>query len=267
MEEKETSEKSQVPAVEVAIKILEYLSRFKHRTSTLSEISKDLAINKSTCLRILRVLESHRFVSYDQLSKQYGLGSYLVVLGFRASEFINYLELAKPCLHDLCEQTGHTCVLLEPTPNQGLMYIAKEEPHVQFRVTVSVGQQFPLTSASFGKCYLAFTPEEKVDDIIKKVGFRQFTNKTILNIEQFKEVLKEVRHKGFAESIEEHTLGIFGIAAPIYDLNGEINMVVACIGMATQLNTTISSVLGGKVKETAANITHILGGKAPAFAI
>ena len=41
------------------------------------------------------------------------------------------------------------------------MYVAKEEPALPVRVTVSIGQRFPLTSASFGKCYLAFMDESK----------------------------------------------------------------------------------------------------------
>ena len=77
--------RSEVPALESTIKILEYLSRYNHRASSLADICKDVNINKSTCHRILKVLENHNYVVYNEDKKQYSLGSSLVVLGARAS--------------------------------------------------------------------------------------------------------------------------------------------------------------------------------------
>lgn len=263
METKNIKEKSDVPALEASIKILEYLSRYEHRASTLSKISKDLSLNKSTCHRILKLLQSHHFVSFDEVTKQYCLGSYLVVLGSVASEFIDYLRLARPHLKWLCEQTKQTAVLLEPISNNQLMYVAKEEPDLPVRVTVNIGQHFPLTSASFGKCFLAFMDETKADEIIRKVGLRKFTDTTITNISQYKETLKQVRIKGYAESYAEYTPGICGAAAPIFDVNGNVNMIIACIGLETQMNQEVISFCGAKLKEAANAITSILGGRKP----
>ncbi|WP_165859368.1 IclR family transcriptional regulator [Desulfofundulus salinus] len=255
--------RSEVPAVETAIKILEYLSRYKHRLSTLSEISRDLSINKSTCYRILKVLNEYRFVSYDEDSKHYSLGSYLIVLGARAAEFIDYLKTARPHLKWLAEQTGQTSVLVEPISGNRLMYVAKEEPNRPVRVTVSIGQYFPITSASFGKCFLAFLDEKEAEEIIRKVGIKQFTNRTITNIEQFMEHLKQIRAKGYAESYEEHTPGICGVSAPIFDLYGNVNMVIACIGLAAQMNPEVMPFYAEKVKEAARRITDAFSGKEP----
>ena len=41
-------ERSEVPALEAATRILEYLSRYKSKERSLSHISKNLSINKST---------------------------------------------------------------------------------------------------------------------------------------------------------------------------------------------------------------------------
>lgn len=256
-------ERSEVPAVETAIKILEYLSRFKHRASTLSDISRNISINKSTCHRILKVLENYNFVFYNEEKKQYSLGSHLVVLGARASEFIDYLELSKPYLKWLCQETQQTIVLLEPISNDRLMYVAKEEPNLPVRVTVNIGQQFPLTSASFGKCFLAFMDEMKAEEIIKTVGFRQFTSKTITNLKEFKQELDNVRRKGYAESYEEHTPGVCGVAAPVFDLHGNVKQVVSCLFLAQESNTENISLYGSKVLEAARKLTTILGGMSP----
>lgn len=261
MKSEATKETTQVPAVESAVRILNYLSRYKHRESNLSELSKDLGINKSTCYRILKELGNYRLVSFDEKSKKYSLGSYLVVLGARAAEFTNHLELAKPHLKWLCEQTEQTSVLLESIPNKRLMYVAKEEPNSPVRVTVNVGQQFPLTSASFGKCFMAFKSEAEIEEIIGNNGFKQFTSKTITNVKQFKLQLQQVRENGYAVSFEEHTRGVFGVAAPVFDLNGRVNLVIACIGLTMQLGEDSIRFYGEQVKQAAGKITKILGGR------
>lgn len=199
MQKQNEKEKSEVPALEASIKILEYLSRYKSKERSLSQISKNLSINKSTCHRILKLLTQYRYVSYDEVSKQYDLGPYLLILGSRASEFIDYLRLSKPSLKWVCEQTRLTSVLLEPLSNDRLMYVAKEElelPDNPFQVTVKLGQHFPVTSASFGKCYLAFLKEDRTKEIIQKVNFKQFTDKSITDLETFQESLNEVRQRG-----------------------------------------------------------------------
>lgn len=255
-------ERSDVPALETTIRILEYLSRYNHRTSSLADICKSLDINKSTCHRILKVLENHNYVFYNEDKKQYSLGSYLVVLGARATEFIDYLELCKHHLKELCEETQQTVVLLEPSTNNRLMYVAKEEPPLPVRVTVSVGQRFPLTSASFGKCYLAFMDESEADEFIHNSGFKQFTNKTITNIEEFKQELKNVRMKGYAESYEEHTPGVCGVAAPIFNTHGEVRLVLSCLFLSSEPGID-ASFYGKKILEVSRTLTNLMGGKPP----
>ncbi|MBB6446781.1 IclR family transcriptional regulator [Bacillus benzoevorans] len=259
-------EKSEVPALESSIKIMEYLSRYTSKERSLSQISKKLSINKSTCHRILKLLTHYRYVSYDDDSKQYNLGSYLIILGARAAELIDYLKLAKPHLKWVSDQTGLTSVLLEPVSHDRLMYVAKEEPELPdspVQVTVKLGQHFPLTSASFGKCYLAFIEEEKMNEIIQTVNFKQFTDKSIIDYETFKDSLKEVQQKGYAVSYEEHTSGVFGIAAPIFNSAGEISMVIACIGFSSGISEEFVTFCGEQLMEAAGNIMKVTGGRKP----
>ncbi|MBC7342510.1 MAG: IclR family transcriptional regulator [Clostridia bacterium] len=259
--------KSEVPAVDTAIRIIEFLSRYRHRRSTCSEIATALGINKSTCLRILRVLQSHRFVSYYSDTKRYSLGVKLVVLGSRALEFIDYLKLVQPHLKWLAQETKQTSVLLEPIGNNRLMYVAKEESGEakeesgeSVRLTVRLGQQFTLTSASYGKCFMAYMSEDEIEDIIREVGLKQFTSRTIVSVEEFKDNLRQVCEKGYAESYEEYTQGLSGIAAPIFDMSGRVQMVVAIVGLSTQVTPENGHWYGEKVKEAARLIADEIGG-------
>lgn len=254
-------EKSDVPAVETAVRILDFLSRYKNRRSTFTEIHQKLGLNKSTCLRILRILKKYQLVTYDEETKRYGLGVYLVVLGARAAEFSDQLEIIRPYLRRLMERTQLTSVLLQPMPFHRLMYVAKEEPDAVIRVNVSLGQYFPVTVTSFGKCYLAYMAEDELDEVIKQVGIRQFTKRTITGIKELKQNLKEVALKGYAVSYEEHTPGVIGIAAPVFDMNGKVNMVVGCLGVAGFVDQEKICIYGEEVKRIAAEITTATGGR------
>lgn len=254
------NKKSSVPSVEFAARILDFLSRFKTSKSTLTEISRSLSISKSTCLRILRVLNEYRFVHYDEETRRYSLGEYLVILGTRASDFSDKLAVSRPHLKELCQRTNLTSVLVEPAPNNRLTYVAKEEPDINVRINVTLGQYFPITGASFGKCFLAFMDEKEADLIIREVGIKQFTTRTITNVAEFKDNLKIVRRQGYAYSLEEHTQGVSAVAAPVFDVNGKVIMVVACLGTPVLLNDSNITGVKDAVMETAGKITGGLGG-------
>lgn len=255
-----SDQKSAVPSVEYAIRILDFLSRFKNRKSTLTEISQALSISKSTSLRILRVLCYYGMVRHDEETRRYSLGEYMVVLGSRAADFSDKLAVSRPYLAELCRKTNLTCVLVEPAPQNRLTYVAKEEPDVDLRINVTLGQYFPITGASFGKCFLAFMDEKETHRIIREVGIKQFTTKTITNVDEFKRNLKAVRQFGYAYSFEEHTQGVSAVAAPVFDFNGDVFMVVACLGTPAQLNESNMPGVKDAVLEAAGQITRDLGG-------
>ncbi|MFA7468056.1 MAG: IclR family transcriptional regulator [Desulfotomaculaceae bacterium] len=258
-------EKSAVPAVEAAIRIIDLLSRYKTRKSTLSQIAKRLNLNKSTCLRILRELNKHQVVSYNEDTKMYSLGIYLVVLGERASEFSTKLDIAKPYLEKVVQKMNLTSVLVQPAGENRLMYVAKEEPmyNTFIKIQVAVGQYFPMTTTSFGKCFMAFMDEKKRNKIINKYGIKKFTEKTITSKEEYLQNLKEVRETGYAVSHEEHTDGVVAVAAPVFDREGSPSLSIACLGVAAYMDDEKIKMCGRLLKECGLKLTRDLGGRKP----
>ena len=97
--------------------------------------------------------------------------------------------------------------------------------------------------------------------MIQKVHFKQFTDKSITDFETFQESLNEVRRKGYAVSYEEHTSDVFGVAAPIFDLNGDIKMVIAYIGFASKISEEHISFCRDKLNEASKRIMEVIGGR------
>jgi IclR family KDG regulon transcriptional repressor len=219
-----------IPSVHSALRILELLSKEQYKSCTLSEISKSLSINKTTCLRILKTLQIQDFVQFDESVKRYSLGTYLIVLGDRAKEVNDVIRLAKSFMPQLCKEIGQTIVLAKHAGNHQLMYIAKEEPNESIRLTISVGETFPIFSGALGKTYMAFLDEKEAMEIINEVivdgELPRYTNYSITDLDVYMENLRTIREKGIAESFEEYTPGIAGLGCPIFNSKGKIVLIL-----------------------------------------
>src|SRR5690606_12167271 len=216
--------RSLVPILLSTGEILKFLSRYQHRKSTLSEISQALGISKSTCFRILRTLEEMKYVTYDKETKRFSLGSYLAVLGSRAMEQIDYLALGRETLREMSRQTGLSCVIVQRITENRLAYIAKEDGE-SHRLTIAVGNQFPITQVFFGKLYLAYETPENRERILAD-GLPRMTPRAITDVEHHKDELRKARKLGYATSKEEYIEGIKAVAAPVFDSDGKILMLI-----------------------------------------
>jgi DNA-binding IclR family transcriptional regulator len=225
----------QVPSVSLATRILKLLSRYKYRNCSLKDIAEKLEVNKTTCLRVLRTLEKEDFVKYDAEMKKYNLGPYLIPLGNRAAELNDTVANAISELKSIAALTGFTSVLVQRLKNDRLIHIASAEPPDEsVRITISVGQQFPITGGAFGKCFLAFDDEKEWHQFIE-AGLPAFTPNTIVDAEQFIQSLRDARRNGYAVTHAELTPGISAVAVPIFNRFGLVDLVMACLAVTTQL--------------------------------
>jgi IclR family transcriptional regulator, KDG regulon repressor len=259
MQVKNSNEKYLVPSLNSAGEILKYLSRARVRKATLSEISSNVNINKSTCYRILQTLVSMNFLTYDEKSKMFSLGPYLIVLGKRAEKFMDYMPTIKECMEEIVQLTNATCALVQRIDDKWF-YMEKREPSTSIRVTINVGQRFKLTSGGTGKLFLAYMDREQQEKYINLLGLKKHTENTIVDKTLFMDELSSIREKGYAISIEEHVPGIDGVASPILDENGEVEMGLALIFLHTDHTKEsveeIGLLMKEKVKELSRKIYH-----------
>ncbi|MCL6597480.1 MAG: IclR family transcriptional regulator [Alicyclobacillus macrosporangiidus] len=222
------------PSVDIAARILKFLSRYRHKKSTLSEISIALELNKSTCLRVLKTLENHHLVQYDVESRKYSLGIYNVILGYRTQENLDYLAIITPFLREAAARTELTVVFVQRISEDRMMYVAKHESLAPVRVNVSVGNQFPITQVSYGQWLLAYAEKPERDRFIKN-GLPRLTTYTITNEVRYLERLEDIRKEGVLVSREEYVPGVVAISSPIFSHPNVILGVFALLGMASAL--------------------------------
>ena len=98
-----------------------------------------------------------------------------------------------------------------------MIYIDKIEPGRSVRMITRIGASNPVHCTSVGKAILSFLPEERINDIIRRLRFERFTHRTISTAEQLRTEIEKTRRRGYAVDDEELEEGLRCIAVPVLD--------------------------------------------------
>jgi DNA-binding IclR family transcriptional regulator len=195
----------------------------------VTEIAKQMDINKSSVYRILSTLVQYGYIDQDDESGRYKLGYKFLELSSKLLESIDLREEAKPFLQELENETNEVIHLV--VYDQGeVVYIEKLEGNETLRMHSKVGKRAPMHCTAVGKAILAHLPTKVVLGILERKGMAVHTNKTITDKDIFIQELKHVKEKGFALDLEENEFDITCIAAPIFDHLGKVIAAVSISG-------------------------------------
>ncbi|CAG7654389.1 HTH-type transcriptional repressor AllR [Paenibacillus allorhizosphaerae] len=252
----EPLKKYNVPALEKAIAIIETLS-LQEEPLGVSELCKQLDIPKTSVFFILSTLEQHEYITKTEDGK-YKLGTKFISLGLSVLNKMNIVELARPFLQELLEETGFTVHLAVLNDGQA-MYVDKLESQSFVKFSTYIGQRQPLHASGVGKALAAYLAPEELEQIAAVQGLQEKTKNTITDLEQLKAALDIVRAQGYALEDEEGEHGIRCIGAPIFDDRGRLKASISITALRTDLPVHDILVVGEKVKQTARNISKRLG--------
>jgi DNA-binding IclR family transcriptional regulator len=202
-----------VQALDRAFAVLDLLGESETPLG-LAQVASSLQLHKSTAHRFLMVLERHRMVERTTNGK-FRLGLRLFDFGNRAIEQYDLRDRAQPHLRRLVaetEETAHLCILEAAR----MIYIDKIEPARSVRMITRIGTSHPVHCTSVGKAILAFLPEDRAADVIRRIRFERLTHRTIVTQEALRTELEKTHRRGYAvdDELEE---GLRCIAVPVLD--------------------------------------------------
>lgn len=221
---------------------------------SLTQITKQTGISKTTTYRLLKTLVAHSYLTADRHT-EYSLGSQIVCLGAKALHN-SVATVGHAVARNLYEATNQT-VCICALAGFEIVYLLKFAPTITIKQ--NVGSTRPAYSTALGKCQLAYLPEEELDRLIALHGLPRMTDSTICDADSFKESLANARRAGFAVNHRESNPRVSGVAAPIFDYSGKC---VAAISVATlHLVDDDADILlyAEPVVEAAAAISRLMG--------
>jgi DNA-binding IclR family transcriptional regulator len=228
----------------------------------VTEIARELDMQKSTVCRLLTTMQEFGFVRKSEDGINYRLGLTLFELGSVVSNSFDIRDIAVAYMHKLSEQCGESVHLGILSDNE-VMSIEGVESQSPLKSTIIVGKRAPLYCTSIGKALLAFLPEGERDQIIKNIHFEKFTGQTIVDSKVLGEELDLTRKRGYAIDNEEHDLGIACVAAPIFDSGGSIVASLSISGPTVRLTPERLPECIELVLTTTKDISKDLGYRAP----
>lgn len=240
-----------------ALDVLEYLASVGEATG-VTEVSRQVGLDKSTTYRILVTLEHRGYVAQDELTRKYRLGFKFLELYQSASGPMELKKVAGPVLDKLvrdCNETSHLGIL-----DKGeVFYLESRECFQLMKVASHVGLRNPIHCTALGKALLAVLPEEEVELLCKEKGLKRFTDHTLTSLAKLKKELEKIRKSGYAVDNQELYYGTRCLAAPVRNHEGKVIAAVSIAGPSNRVTPDKIKGLSKKVMAAGGEISKLLG--------
>jgi IclR family transcriptional regulator, KDG regulon repressor len=246
-----------VPAVDRAAQILKTLAA-SDVSLGVSEIGRQLGLNKSTVHDIVATLSRHRLVERDGTTKTYRLGHALAELGQRAGARANLQTAAHPRLVAFARSVEET-VLLGTYYDGHVTIVDREEAPHALKITSPIGHRLYYSVGAFGKIFLAAMTDPQVTELLSDKPPRAFTPRSITKPAAYRAALERVRSLGYALDDEEYMSGVRAAAAPLVDARGFVIAALCVVGFESRLRHDKLIRIAKQTRETAEKISRDLG--------
>ncbi|MBN2242634.1 MAG: IclR family transcriptional regulator [Acidobacteria bacterium] len=208
-----TSTVYQAPTVKKAFQILELVAG-KEKHPTISDLSRELGISKSTVHGITRALEEAGALYRDRNSKRYNLGTALFELARMGYARIDLKDAARPVMEKLMRATGQS-VFLGIRSGSHVSIVDIVESAQNLKITSPIGTRVPLLAGALGKAFLASMDDKRAMSLIRSIGLRGFTGNSVTDPDRYMEMVDEARASGWGLDDEEYIQGVRAAAAVI----------------------------------------------------
>ena len=214
------------PGASVTSRVLGLLDAFDadHRRLTLTELARRANLPIPTAHRLLGELERWGAVK-RRADGAYVIGRRLWDLGLLAPVEYELRRIASPFLHDLYGATLATVHLAE-LDGRSVVYLDRLSGHASVPVVSRIGSRLPLHATGVGKVLLAHCDDEVRGAVL--ADLTRITPYTITQPGRLREQLRRVHRDGYAQTVEEMSLGACSVAVPVFGPDGG---VVAALGL------------------------------------
>ena len=216
------------------LKILGLIAR-KRQKWTISELSREMKVPKSTVSHLLQILVACDYVR--QNNRYFALGSAFLDLA-KLSTVDTGLQMdlrkaARPYLKKIVDDTklGANLGILDHT---SAVYIDRIEPPESLtpglvKIEIRPGLRIAPHVTAIGKALICHLDEDTVREILESNPIKRYaSSKTIRNFKDLKSELAKTRDRGYALDLGEHDPNVRCVAAPVF---GADDTVVAAFSV------------------------------------
>jgi IclR family transcriptional regulator, blcABC operon repressor len=246
------------PAVLRAGAILDLLGSNARQPMTLSEITRELDLPKTSTLHILRALRDQRLVR--AVGSGYQLGRRCVQLGSAYIEGVDQVRHFHEACASLPPEFTATAQLSVLDSAFNVVFLASHEGKDPLRLGTAsqVGRVVPANCSGAGKALLASLPPRDFEERLARKGqLDRLTERSIVEHDALRQELRLIRDRGYSRDDEEVLPGIVCISSAVHSSPGE-DVHAVSITKRGQAGADLEGELGGILQTFVANLDAML---------
>ena len=242
-----------VPAIEKCFAILQYFAKSKQALG-ISEISKQLELNKSTVFNIIYTLKNLEILEQYPDGK-FHYGTLLYLLGNANGKKSELIQTVHPYLEKINLETNLSAFLGIRSDLRAVILDKVDTTH-DIKISAEIGMRLPLLAGAGGKALLSQLSNPEIDQILLANSLKKFTAKTCTDKKVFKNDVLNVRKEGIAFDDEEYIDGVVGFAAPLGMNRSDLQAAIWVVGFKQQVRKENKSNISNLLKKIAIDINH-----------
>ncbi|MBV0913829.1 IclR family transcriptional regulator domain-containing protein [Anianabacter salinae] len=204
------------------------------REMTVAKAAQAAAISRASARRCLLTLAELGYVR--QLGSAYLPTPRMLRLGDAFFESSTLPQLAQSHLDDARDQLNES-VSLAVLEEGNSVFVARAEVTRPVSSYVRIGAKLPAYASATGRMLLADLADEDVDRYLSTTDFVPLSPKTETDPDRLRDLVRDVRARGYSVICEELELGMLAMAVPVRNRNGRtvaalsISAAIARVGL------------------------------------
>jgi DNA-binding IclR family transcriptional regulator len=210
-----------------AATLLEQLAR--EGDASVARLAEVTGEPKTTVHRLVSSLEALGLVERGASRGTFRIGLKLLELGSSVLARFDERRAALPFLarlHDETEQTVYLCV----RDGYRAVCIDRIDGRWVRSMVLQIGGSLPLHVGAAPRMLLAFGGPELWERYLAQTDLLGMVSATPLDEAEFVRGLKEIRRRGYAIADGDTSVGMAGIAAPVFDFTGRLRASISMSG-------------------------------------
>lgn len=228
--------------------------------ASVADICAHASLPKPSAYRLVQDLVSAGLLEATSRG-QFCIGTRLKRITHRDNSDRALVEIIAPLLARAAEDYG-VAFFLSRLRGRSVVIIHVETPDTNVSYLHPGMGKRPLHACSCSKAIAAFSPD-LFSSVALKEGLKAYTERTITRLDDLEAEMESIRHRGFAECVEELERGICSVASPLAQSGTGATISIGATGSSRVLSPNSRQKIGRALTALSEEICQLLGWNDP----
>jgi DNA-binding IclR family transcriptional regulator len=210
----------------------------------LSDLARQVGLDRATCHRMLACLIKEGFAQRHDNDLKYYPGQLIFEMGLALPPYEALRERVEPRLAEICRATGCIASFSLRSGNDVVCVFQQRCGIELSAMMIRVGTRRPMFAAVGGLCILQRLPEAEAARIVEENTQRELTMRGPHRLAALARMRRRSEAAGYGYTIGDLAPGVRALAVPVHDANGEPFAALTLTGSDATMTVTDERVAG-----------------------